>query len=609
MPAGIPHRLPQLRGGLFIAYRILWPLMALVALALIVTSYDAELDHQRAGHAFYDLGVINHGMSIEGPIVAPFSAAAKRLFSGDETALAADGAPLGTNTYQITPAMAGRQGATVDLTLRRADGSIHHIAVRRDASYLRDAYRGSGLTFELRRWLEFTFYLIAELMILGTALLLFLRRPRDPVAALIALGWTLVWTFDLSPIWHDQPLLLLGILNALALILITLGVATFPDGALRPRWAWISLAVMTASGVVNTLADYWPWLSLSGTLLVMASLASLAAAVVVRYRATPAGETKQQMKFAMLGFVGGLLFILLFATLTLLSLSGGSDGRRAWLLLCSRIALALGNIAVAAGLLVSLMRYRLYDADAVISRSAAYAFLTLLLGAAFAGSEKVIEVLGEEFFGEASRALAAGLGAAVAATLVAPLHNRVHHWTEKHFQRALSRLREKLPRSVTDMREYAAIDELLSVVGAELEEGVRASHVAVLMRKDGAPYATAFCKHIGEDKIGPWVATWTPDGDAQLECVREDPLFPLRLRLHAEGAGTIGWLLVGPRPDGSFYGKDEREGLIEIADPIARALHIIRERTARDSVVHGRIRSLESELAAIRRLLPPPSFA
>ena len=55
-----------------------------------------------------------------------------------------------------------------------------------------------------------------------------------------------------------------------------------------------------------------------------------------------------------------------------------------------------------------MLRYRLYDADAVISRSVTFGALTLLLLGIFAGSEKVIELVGERYFGEELGMLAGG---------------------------------------------------------------------------------------------------------------------------------------------------------------------------------------------------------
>jgi hypothetical protein len=62
---------------------------------------------------------------------------------------------------------------------------------------------------------------------------------------------------------------------------------------------------------------------------------------------------------------------------------------------------------------------------------------------------------------------------------------------------------------------------------------------------------------------------------------------------------TIGWILLGPRPDGSFYGKDEQEALAEIADPVARSIHVARQRAEREAHTEFRLSGLESALARL----------
>ena len=80
----------------------------------------------------------------------------------------------------------------------------------------------------------------------------------------------------------------------------------------------------------------------------------------------------------------------------------------------------IGVIFIALGLSISVLRYRLYDADAVIGRSAAYGILTLGFVGLFAGSEKLAELIGERYF-EYSIGIAAGaVGAAVAAVCIGP---------------------------------------------------------------------------------------------------------------------------------------------------------------------------------------------
>ena len=80
-----------------------------------------------------------------------------------------------------------------------------------------------------------------------------------------------------------------------------------------------------------------------------------------------------------------------------------------------------------------------------------------------------------------------------------------------------------------------------------------------------------------------WLAAWQPPLDpGPLDCDDDDPVLPMRVALHGDGVGHIGWLLLGPRPDGSLYGRDERHALVAIADPVARALAVATKRHAVD---------------------------
>jgi hypothetical protein len=72
---------------------------------------------------------------------------------------------------------------------------------------------------------------------------------------------------------------------------------------------------------------------------------------------------------------------------------------------------------------------------------------------------------------------------------------------------------------------------------------------------------------------------------------------PLRVR-HGSGA-PLGWILLGPRPDGSFYGKDEQEALAEIADPVARAVQIVKVREERQKQQDSRLSALEAAVAKL----------
>ena len=67
-------------------------------------------------------------------------------------------------------------------------------------------------------------------------------------------------------------------------------------------------------------------------------------------------------------------------------------------------------------------------------------------------------------------------------------------------------------------------------------------------------------------------------------------MFPIRLPLvpSSDEEAPIGFILVGPRPDGSIPSKDEQKALSGVSEPIARAIRNVIKREARE----GRIADL-----------------
>lgn len=599
-----------MRAGPLALYRMVW--LFAFAVALLSNSwfyYLTELRDQAA-----DRKILSAGIDVrrdgEDVHVFPMTDAAIRAgIAPFDRLVAIDGRPLApTDTGALSTRFFRPDGSIVTVDLIEPGHAPYRVTLSYRAANVEAAYAGTYLSFAARHWLAFWGYGICNGFMLAAAGLLYLRRPRDPVAALISFGLILN-NFYLYRIFPETPPMVKSVTDAINWAFTLAGIAYFPDGRATRRWTALTLAVAAVATVLAILAFTLGGLFAYAIAVAFPiALAIGAGCMVARYRATLAGMQRQQIKFVLFGAVVTVIAVTLFVAAEMTSnLSGGH--MRILMLTARNFFNAVSGIGLSAGLLFALMRYRLYDADAVISRSAAYAFLTLLVGAVFAGSEKVIEVLGEEFFGESMRAVSAGLGAAVAATLVGPLHNRVHRWTEQRFQKALAALREDLPKLVGDMREFAGLDHLLATIVTRIERGVRATRAAVLLR-DEQGFDLVRAQDIAEADIADWRRGWQPRAGAGLDCDRDDGLFPIRLPLYADGAGTIGWILLGPRPDGSFYGKDEREALAEVADPVARAIHIVRQRDAREAERDARQALLERRLAALeQRPAPGPSAA
>jgi len=605
----LPEELRPLRG---------WAWAPFLALCLIVLGFSAygsilylgDIDLKPKPEARYGLIMrdpLNTGIAGDGAVV--------RLPLGRETAtfdvqpgdrvVAINGRPLGPTDLPVRARVKELDlPPAIDVTMVKPNGRRSVLHLTRSDAHVAEGFAPSGLSYSRMKGTGAAITLVAWLLVpSGLAVLLLLRRPGDPLAPWLALSLLLIplagGPAQIASLQRDAagPL---GWAVTIAMPFVAwLGnavLALFPDARFKPRWTWaVVLGSVALSFFVRIDSPTY-----QANFANLIGLFAAVAVVAVRYKTMPRGTEGQQIRWVLLGFGASLvaLFLQVLAEHTL----AFADNVLiyTWTYLADIVLGSLANAFLFAAMTLGLLRYRLYDADAAISRSVTYGAITLGLLAVFAGSEKVIEVLGEEYLGHSLGAFAAGLGAAMAAVCVVPLHHRVTHWAEKRFQGGLAHLRSGLPILVGEMRETATPAELADVMLVRVEKGVRAVHGAVVT---GGKILDV------RDIDSATVAAWLKRGDApanalrQLQIDRADPVFPMRVPLYAETCGLVGWLLLGPRPDGSFYGREERSALKEIAYPIARGLAIALERERREAESSARIRAMQTSIAELRESL------
>ena len=303
---------------------------------------------------------------------------------------------------------------------------------------------------------------------------------------------------------------------------------------------------------------------------VLVALATLFA----RYRSTEPGVQKQQLKWVTLGLVVGIALIL--------SARAGAQLTAGMAMpTIGTVAIEglfqLGIIALALGFLISLLRFRLYDAEAAISRSAIYAALTLSLVGTFAACEALIELLGQRYFGSSVGSVSGAAAAAVAAILLTPLHGRISSWAEQYFQHDLAVLKQELPDLLLTLSAGASVKHLASAVLPRIEQAVQSTRIA--LHVDGRLVAS---HGITISSARSLLKGWRPPEMAGPIDRDDNEAFPLRMPLRCPFGSVRGWLSFGPRPDGSFYGRDDLEALTAIARPLQRALILVAEREAEE---------------------------
>lgn len=611
----LPKRLPHLEGARGRAVRTVFIVLAAIsALLAFGGTVDIAVDQFRnipvdTGYGFRTV-TDDWGGNTIGDVAD--SARQAGLKSGDRI-VAVNGNPVSATTSESEiAAQVQRAEGVVTLIIRSGESPLRRIVLHHIPGSIWTATNpADGMPVWMSAVLNFLSKACASWILLAAALLLFLRRRRDPGAMAFAFAFTLMAITTDTANWltaYSVPVVLAFYLPMALTVsgfaLFSVAVAGFPDGRFRALpTRLVPFLVLPALLLIWARVPFHPdtissqdWfdevMRFAAPLVPLSMVVGIVAQIIRYWRDPLTSVERQQFKWVIFAFA--VTAIALIVGQYIFQTGGAASqvpGLRATYLVCGLVFPG----APALGLLVSLLRFRLYDAESAISRSVAYGALTLGLVAVFAGSEKVLEVGGEHWLGEGSGAFAAGLAAAVAAVAIAPLHHRVLGWAEHRFQKALQRLRHGLPLLVNDLRETAEPPVIAAVALARVEEGVRVARGAVVLRGD-----LLAVRQVEPETVRCWLGQHA--GDMAPENAA-DPLFPLRVPLTADGVGDIGRLLLGPRPDGSLPGKDERAALAEVAEPLARALAIAQTRADDTAARLADTHALSTRVARLERMI------
>ncbi|HET9810984.1 MAG TPA: hypothetical protein VFP53_04730 [Sphingomicrobium sp.] len=484
----------------------------------------------------------------------------------------------------------GTEKLPIPLTVRGTDGDLREVTVTTGEQHINAAGRERGVSPTLLSFVDLV-HVIFYPFLIWAAWILHRRNSRDAVSSILSLAILLTIGSELPA---SAFLASIGVprdihvaIYDLGNILLIAGILLFPHGRLNGGLAGLLACtplLMFLHG--KTYQAYLLMLLISGVLIQIRAL---------RHAESP--DVRQQIRWALFGFTGYALFRAASYAADLLKWTAGSFSTQLTLEVAAGLAFGLSVLVLQLGLLVALLRYRLYDAEAIISRTASIAIMTLALGAVFAGVMEGIITSLQNIYPN-SQTEAAMAGAIVATVLIHPLHQRVEKWTERRFHKALIEIREELPELMRDTRDSASLDPFLDDMLTRIVGGVHATRAAVILEREVRQTVG-----ITPSEVTQWFAEFQPKPDEHsLDCVPEDRVFPLRMEIETT-AGAFGWLLVGPRPDGSIAGNDEQEALEKIATTLGRSIRIVltreKEKDELLAMIRGygeRIERLENKL-------------
>jgi hypothetical protein len=486
----------------------------------------------------------------------------------------------------------GTDNSEVPLTIRAPDGQVRDVTVTTGEQHIDAGAKALGIPPRLLSFIDLL-PVLAYPFLVWAAWMLHRRNSRDVVSSILSLAVLLTIAAEQPssvflasvgiPRWINVAMYDLG--N----VLLLAGILLFPHGNLS--WRLVGLLaclplLMLLQGQVYQ--SFFVGFMILAVLLLLRCL-----------RKTPSSDMRQQIRWALLGFSGYALLHGISIASDSFKWSMDSFGHQLLIELLAGVTFAIGVLILQTGLLIALLRFRLYDAEVAISRSANFALITLSVAAIFAAVQDVLKQIVYNYSGNTNSEGPIIFAAALATMLVNPIQERIQRWSERRFQHNLFILRDDLPESVRDMRETASLDELLADVLRRIEEGIRSVRCAFIV--DGRILDT---RDVTPTEVENWRAL--NEGYSRDLCEPKDRMFPLRVALipsSEKDEEPMGYLLVGPRPDGSIPSKEEQKALSNVSETIARAIRTVIKREKHEAEIAELIENTNRRIDDLEALI------
>ncbi|MFW2351145.1 hypothetical protein [Qipengyuania sp.] len=583
-----PSRFPELSAIALARIRPLWflALAAAILLDIFGTLYVLRdvYDRNTAFSAINLVSQVENDGSATVETLLPQSG--KPAVTAGSRIVAIDGKTLPRNAKiaDTAEAIAGA-GAAPTITFSDADGTLRSQVIEKSPRYAQETRKREVLSRDTRMGLRMAVSLLTCLVLIACAALLVLRRPRDPVCLMFS------FSFLLFAATVDPPMLMwmgfgLGgwydLVSTAAWVLLVIGIAIFPDGRFEPAWARWLIVVAPLAGVLLSI-DEFPLLA-SAVIAFILPLALLWG-TAIKYRHFEPGIERQQLKWAGMGFAAGLVSVAIAFIMVVVDPYPTGP----WQPIYGLGVLAcfdLGFMLLALGLMIALVRYRLWEADRVIGRSAIMAGVALVIGILWAASIDLVKNAIEMALGEDNKTFATALCAVLAAGLFGPTQQFVVKHTRSRFDRDRGKISALLGK-LSAWRASEDPDEIAMRALAALAPAVHFGSAAVLVdRKLGRELLAA------RDVADPETLA-EPGADLAI-----DPRFVWRFPL-ADEHGPLGLLLIGPRSDANRYNEDELANIERVAEPLAEALRSALKRREQQDRMRRELGAMEERLARL----------
>ena len=271
----------------------------------------------------------------------------------------------------------------------------------------------------------------------------------------------------------------------------------FPDGnPPSPRWwpvAWVQVAALLGWFVsqafapgpmvnagyesvenpygIEALGGVFRAVGAGSGLLLLATVLASVLSIVVRFRRSR-GDERRQIEWV--AYAGALVALFLLVQLSLEAALPEADALVEALNLV--LLVFLTGVPIAAG--VAILKYRLYEIDAIINRTLVDGLLTVLLVAIYLGGVVLLQFVIRALTGQESQ-LAVVVSTLAIAALFNPLRRRIQALVDRRFYRRKYDARRTLENFGARLRDEVELDVLQGELVAVVAETLHPAHVSL----------------------------------------------------------------------------------------------------------------------------------
>lgn len=338
---------------------------------------------------------------------------------------------------------------------------------------------------------------VCELLFLaGSAVLggvMFWRRSHDWLAIYSSLTYLLFGMFYVPVLsalvradyaWRTPVVTIIGLAASCALMFCFI----FPDGRFIPRWmrwvaagwgAWIVLLIL----YVPANPFNWPPALYLGMFTLMGLFAS--GAQIYRYLRVSSPAQRQQTRPFIFGVSLSLMAFVVFNFDFIARLWPAVRQPGMPLLIYNIVSLPAYLILVflpGIAVVVAILRYRLWDIDFILRKTAAYSLLTASLSLIYIGAVLVLLAIFQRVAPQLRSALVVSLATIVIAALFAPLRNTIKSAIDQRFYRERYDAEATLSAFGAQARSEVDLSALTAKLIAAVNDAMHPAHITIWLR-------------------------------------------------------------------------------------------------------------------------------